>query len=36
MEKVNEFKGINGNLMAFKEGVGNSKKVIFAGVLLFK
>ena len=32
MEKIKEFKGINGNLMAFKEEVGDAKKVTFAGV----
>jgi len=32
MEKVKEFKGMNGNLMAFKEEVGNAKKVTFVGV----
>ncbi len=31
MEKINEFKGINGNLLAFKEAVGNAMKVTFAG-----
>lgn len=31
MEKVKEFKGINGNLMAFKEEVADAKKVTFAG-----
>ncbi len=32
MEKIKEFKGMNGNLMAFKEEVGDAKKVTFAGV----
>ncbi|HML05954.1 MAG TPA: DUF2124 family protein [Methanobacterium sp.] len=32
MEKVKLFKGMNGNLMAFKEEVGNAKKVTFVGV----
>lgn len=32
MEKVKEFKGMNGNLMAFKEEVGDAKKVTFVGV----
>ncbi|MGF7117558.1 DUF2124 family protein [Methanobacterium oryzae] len=32
MEKVSEFKGINGNLVAFKEEVKDAKKVTFAGV----
>ena len=31
MEKINEFKGINGNLLAFKEAVGKAKKVTFVG-----
>jgi hypothetical protein len=31
MEKINEFKGINGNLLAFKEAVGEAKKVTFVG-----
>jgi hypothetical protein len=31
MEKVSEFKGINGNLVAFKEEVKDAKKVTFAG-----
>ena len=31
MEKINEFKGINGNLLAFKEAVGETKKVTFVG-----
>ena len=31
MEFVNEFKGLNGNLLAFKEEVGDAKKVTFAG-----
>lgn len=31
MEKIKEFKGINGNLMAFKEEVADAKKVTFAG-----
>ena len=31
MKKVNEFKGINGNLMAFKEEVAGAEKVTFAG-----
>ena len=31
MEKVNEFKGINGNLMAFKAEVADAGKVTFAG-----
>lgn len=32
MEKVNEFRGINGNLIAFKEEVADAKKITFAGV----
>jgi hypothetical protein len=32
MEKVNEFRGINGNLLAFKEEVADAKKITFAGV----
>lgn len=32
MEIVNEFKGINGNLMAFKQEVADAKKITFAGV----
>jgi hypothetical protein len=32
MEKIKEFKGINGNLMAFQEEVADAKKVTFAGV----
>ncbi len=32
MKKMNEFKGINGNLLAFKKEVGDAKKVTFAGV----
>jgi hypothetical protein len=32
MKKGNEFRGINGNLLAFKDEVGNAKKVTFAGV----
>jgi hypothetical protein len=32
MEKVKEFKGMNGNLMAFKEEVGDAKKITFVGV----
>ncbi|MGB9936140.1 MAG: DUF2124 family protein [Methanobacterium sp.] len=32
MEKIREFKGINGNLIAFKEEVADAKKVTFAGV----
>lgn len=31
MEFVNEFKGLNGNLLAFKDEVGDAKKVTFAG-----
>ena len=31
MEKIKEFKGINGNLMAFKEEVADAEKVTFAG-----
>ena len=31
MEKINEFKGINGNLLAFKEAVGEARKVTFVG-----
>lgn len=31
MEKINEFKGINGNLLAFKEAVGDAEKITFAG-----
>ena len=31
MKKVKEFKGINGNLMAFKEEVADAEKVTFAG-----
>lgn len=31
MEKMKEFRGINGNLMAFKEEVKDAKKVTFAG-----
>ena len=31
MEKINGFKGINGNLLAFKEAVGKAKKVTFVG-----
>lgn len=31
MEKISEFKGINGNLLAFKEAVGNAEKIAFAG-----
>jgi hypothetical protein len=31
MENVKEFKGLNGNLMAFKEEVSDSKKITFAG-----
>jgi hypothetical protein len=32
MEIVNEFRGINGNLMAFKQEVADAKKITFAGV----
>ena len=32
MKKLKEFKGINGNLIAFKEEVSDAKKVAFAGV----
>ena len=32
MEIVNEFRGINGNLMAFKQEVADAKKIAFAGV----
>lgn len=32
MEKIKEFKGINGNLMAFKEEVTDAEKVTFVGV----
>jgi len=32
MEKIKEFKGMNGNLMAFKEEVGDAEKVTFIGV----
>lgn len=32
MEKVSEFKGISGNLVAFKEEVQDAKKVTFVGV----
>ena len=31
MEEINEFKGINGNLLAFKEAVGDASKITFAG-----
>ena len=31
MKEINEFKGINGNLMAFKEAVGDASKITFAG-----
>ena len=31
MKKISEFKGINGNLLAFKEEVRDAKKVTFAG-----
>lgn len=31
MEKISEFKGINGNLVAFKEEVKDAEKVTFAG-----
>lgn len=31
MKEINEFKGINGNLLAFKEAVGNASKITFAG-----
>ena len=31
MEEINEFKGINGNLIAFKEAVGDAEKITFAG-----
>lgn len=31
MKKAGEFKGINGNLMAFKKEVGDARKVTFAG-----
>ena len=31
MEKINGFKGINGNLLAFKEAVGEARKVTFVG-----
>ena len=31
MKEINEFKGINGNLLAFKEAVGDAEKVTFAG-----
>ena len=31
MKKVKEFKGINGNLMAFKEEVADAEKVTFVG-----
>ena len=31
MKEINEFKGINGNLLAFKEAVGEAKKVTFVG-----
>ncbi len=31
MEKMNEFRGINGNLMAFKEEVKDARKVAFIG-----
>lgn len=31
MENVKEFKGLNGNLMAFKEEVADAKKITFAG-----
>ncbi|MEN6592408.1 MAG: DUF2124 domain-containing protein [Methanobacterium sp.] len=31
MENVKEFKGLNGNLMAFKEEVIDAKKITFAG-----
>lgn len=31
MEKINEFKGINGNLLAFKDAVGDAEKITFAG-----
>lgn len=33
MEKMKEFRGISGNLMAFKEEVKDAKKVTFAGLL---
>lgn len=32
MKKVKEFKGLNGNLLAFKEEVADSEKIAFAGV----
>ncbi len=32
MKETNQFKGINGNLLAFKEEVGDAEKVTFAGV----
>ncbi len=31
MEEINEFKGINGNLLAFKEAIGDAEKIAFAG-----
>ena len=31
MEEINEFKGINVNLLAFKEAVGDAAKITFAG-----
>lgn len=32
MEKMKEFKGMNGNLLAFKDEVNDAKKVTFVGV----
>ena len=31
MKKVNEFNGINGNILAFKEEISDAKKVTFVG-----
>ena len=32
MEKIKEFKGLTGNLLAFKEEVANADKVTFVGM----
>ena len=31
METISEFKGLNGNIVAFKEAVGDVEKVTFLG-----
>ena len=30
-EEISEFKGINGNILAFKDAVGNTEKITFVG-----